>query len=615
MVSLPYDFYRAERWLSRIPSISNSIRATIGLIPGAIAEIGSLTDNDVKQLAEEIAGVKKRRSKSEKIGFSDMQAKLFKLILEELNHHGGEVSFPNGGTVSAEKTDIDPIFEVKQLLNLYSYCWNMLRFVMDTLPIPIVASLPGHWQPKHYRKYPPINLVRETLRRVSIDVEIVQRAIVQRKRTFDSDGRSNITAQGKMLLIMDKLAFKSLAPFQHLLTRGELADDSPINPITYFSENTHIRSVPHSANVILVGIAYAHVSPDLSAYYEYAVLIKDWLAQWESLDVRTMFALFGMLMNPEQTYSAADVDDVLREINASTDMRFAWPSFELMTIPHEVGHFVYHHGYDAESGRSFAQLQNAFVADNRKGNAKIARFAHWHEEIFADIYGCIISGPLTAMGMQALLASGSQRSFTEDDGEHPSPIFRPYIISEILRELARHDDKLSDYNAVAKRLDQNWKKVLELRGFVSAETKKYRTRQAFPIIPHAGGKNKPQTIEQVLAAVRPIISHFVRLLNKNVKPNPWGETVDGQLNPATPWCTLGHSDLNRYDDDMQFLSSDDLARQTMPTHLVSHSNLPSAQDETDIADLVIDSDSAEKRLLAYLDNWGDKGPGGWGSHP
>ncbi|MEM8860768.1 MAG: LysM peptidoglycan-binding domain-containing protein, partial [Chloroflexota bacterium] len=447
----------------------------------------------------------------------------------------------------------DPEFELKQLLNLYVLTWNLLVFVDEALGPRIASSLPGRWQAKHFRKHPPINLVAEALRRASTDIEIVQRAVVQRKRELDRTVHQ-LTRQGESLLIMDKLTKMALAPFQHLIS----SSDAGVNPITYFSEKTHIRRVPYAPNTLLVGIAYAFASyhqDDLKAY----------------------------------TYLLNDVPDA--------DQKRFWPSYEIMAIPHEVGHFIYHHAQDPATGESMAAL----TADR----AKTDKFGRWYEEIFADVYGCFISGPLTALGMQGLLAGSSVRNMSLDDGEHPVPIFRPFIISEILRELSKLDDAPYDFQSVPDALDENWEKILRLRGHLPQGTADYK-QVAFTFA-QAEGDHRDHfdearqrvapsvqarivvetTIREVLDEVRPMIKVFVSHLAQNVKFEPWGvyesdlegdqpDVVTTQIDedgnvsgnmmtsPGIPWSKNDYADLNRYDEDIKQLTSKKVFRRKIP---------------------------------------------------
>ncbi|MEM7803120.1 MAG: hypothetical protein AAF633_28275, partial [Chloroflexota bacterium] len=297
-------------------------------------------------------------------------------------------------------THWDLEFELRQLLVLYKLCWNLLVFVDEDLGPRVAASLPGHWEPQADRFHPPINLVYENMRRASVDIEIIQRAIIQRTREMQEDARP-LTRHGESLLIADKLAIKSLAPFLHLIPKEADADQTSINVITYYSENTHIRRLPYDRSVIMIGIAYANVSryeDDLKAY--------DYL-----------------ITNAEA------------ELDMQIDRNKFWPSFEFLAIPHEVGHFIYQYGQiEPKSGQPVGFDDLSFDAHSND-----LSLSHWAEEIFADAYGCFVAGPLTAMGMQGLLISSSVREMSLDDGEHPVPIFRPFIISEILRVMSTHE--------------------------------------------------------------------------------------------------------------------------------------------------------------------------------
>ncbi|HMN30973.1 MAG TPA: hypothetical protein PKE45_22650, partial [Caldilineaceae bacterium] len=64
---------------------------------------------------------------------------------------------------------------------------------------------------------------------------------------------------------------------------------------------------------------------------------------------------------------------------------------DLLAIPHEVGHYVFRDG----------RVRDGRFADSRFSSALYSRFAHqppwfnaWLEEIFADMYGLLVGGPV-----------------------------------------------------------------------------------------------------------------------------------------------------------------------------------------------------------------------------
>ena len=51
----------------------------------------------------------------------------------------------------------------------------------------------------------------------------------------------------------------------------------------------------------------------------------------------------------------------------------------------------------------------------------------WLEEIFADVYGAAVGGPIMALGFESLLTDDPYADFIKDDGEHPVAALRPFI--------------------------------------------------------------------------------------------------------------------------------------------------------------------------------------------
>jgi hypothetical protein len=102
---------------------------------------------------------------------------------------------------------------------------------------------------------------------------------------------------------------------------------------------------------------------------------------------------------------------------------------DLLAIPHEVGHFVYWRGTD-NAGKSLrAKL---FEAIGEVSQDPVPYWYRWVEEIFADVYGCLIAGPVMALDFQDLQLQFSQRLFIKDDGAHPVPLLRPAIYTKVL---------------------------------------------------------------------------------------------------------------------------------------------------------------------------------------
>ena len=120
----------------------------------------------------------------------------------------------------------------------------------------------------------------------------------------------------------------------------------------------------------------------------------------------------------------------------TTDMDF-------LAIPHEVGHFVYHHA----PGLAAAL------------HARIPLYPNWInrwiEEIFADVYGALVAGPIIGLSFQHILSDNAQETFVADDGIHPPDAIRPSTYSTVLRQL--------NYPNAADALDKAWQEQLAER--------------------------------------------------------------------------------------------------------------------------------------------------------
>jgi|GEM_PF-5401543 len=135
---------------------------------------------------------------------------------------------------------------------------------------------------------------------------------------------------------------------------------------------------------------------------------------------------------------------------------------DLLKIAHEVGHYVYWNGlyqYKGEvSGRLISTLSRY---EKLEQNIDYTLFRHWELEIFADIFGIFVAGPLMATDFTTYLQSRDERNFTTSDGIHPTPAIRPYIYYVALRQLFENDD---DMMGLANQLECDWDAYLETRG-------------------------------------------------------------------------------------------------------------------------------------------------------
>ncbi|MBE2221103.1 MAG: hypothetical protein IAF02_06160 [Anaerolineae bacterium] len=119
-------------------------------------------------------------------------------------------------------------------------------------------------------------------------------------------------------------------------------------------------------------------------------------------------------------------------------------SRDYLATAHEVGHYIYYHGEGIVTG-----LQNLLPSLPEWG-------AGWVEEIFADVYGCLVAGPVLGLDFQDLLIDNDLEHFIGSDGHHPVDAVRPTIYTKVLKELG--------FVHAAEALKQRWQEVLLMRG-------------------------------------------------------------------------------------------------------------------------------------------------------
>lgn len=127
---------------------------------------------------------------------------------------------------------------------------------------------------------------------------------------------------------------------------------------------------------------------------------------------------------------------------------------DLLAIPHEVGHYVFRHG----------RVQTGVLRGSRFDAALVSQLAefpqwarNWMEEIFADVYGALVGGPIMALGFEDLLTDDPVEHFTLDDGEHPVAALRLAIYHRVFSNLGCYAPEL-------KGLQARWHTVTDQLG-------------------------------------------------------------------------------------------------------------------------------------------------------
>jgi len=245
--------------------------------------------------------------------------------------------------------------------------------------------------------FPPEFVIRKTLYQIEYDLTVIKQAINQRK----NDG------EREALKKADALAYRALEP---AITAGLLPNTAVI---TYFHKASDVRVIPY-APIALIGLPFSAIDTF----------------------IEPVVAAEGV---------AADDGAAIGNDENDTNLR------DFLAIPHEIGHYVYWHGHINKS-RLAIELSNRLKKQPKW-------LEKWLEEIFADIYGALIAGPAMALNFQELQKDFFKPlKFTKDDGQHPIPAIRPYIYTEILRQVEFYGQ--SPFAKVANDLDSEWIKWL-----------------------------------------------------------------------------------------------------------------------------------------------------------
>ena len=461
--------------------------------------------------------------------------------------------------------DTEYTFYIKQLIKLYILSNDLNAFLLDTLPNLITDQ--------------PFHLVRKSLRLAATDHETIQRATLQRHWNKHVDDKYYLSDHARRVLLMDKLAIMSVAPCQHLL----LDDPNQLRVVTYFSTKTHIHHIPYDerdGRFLLVGVSYD---------YDRVSSIVDTVAK----------------TNTGQTERA----------------------YELMAIPHEVGHYIYRHSrldfqetcvklseFDSNEMRAkLTELNTSAICDKPESHITFAElgarlfhgnpYYHWCEDIFADIYGCVVSGPLTVLGLQAMLgATDTNRAWTDDE-EHPTPVLRPFVLSEILRILNELAPVHYSYSDVIVQLDQTWADALEAWGYERVDGGTNRPVRIKLLDKPNGNVHLEEivNIDKIIQAICPMLYTFAKLLVDNATFNDSNVGDDGGLPTQIPWSRNDHKQLRNYDAEIEHLTKGYTAQKNAVAPISSGFSLSAKHKKTS--------------LEAYLDIWGESGPLGHGDHP
>jgi hypothetical protein len=190
----------------------------------------------------------------------------------------------------------------------------------------------------------------------------------------------------------------------------------------------------------------------------------------------------------------------------------------LVAVAHEVGHHVYR-----QMTTNYAANVDAQVAQRAAAPAAATHYPGWllawAEEIFADVYGVLVAGPVAGLSVQAMLLAELPGLLLEDDADHPLPALRPEIAIAVLRKLSARQGK-DDEGRLAQTADA-------LASLWQSRLAQLKVGDSF--LPAGGGS------AVALAGAREELHRYVgALLDKELalpaaeaKAEPWSKGVKG----------------------------------------------------------------------------------------
>ncbi len=266
------------------------------------------------------------------------------------------------------------------------------------------ASEPGK-KLKRSDEYPPEHVLSVALSQIGYDLEVIERAMMQRLEGTDFEKQA--------LEKTDALAWNALQLVKDKLKKSD------VTSLTYFHKSPNIRVMPY-AKVMLIGVPYTvtMTSMDyLAIPHEvghYVFWNRESTQEWWRNNVAGAAELCG-----DEAKQAFRV----WWLKTSSDWK------PTSSDPVQVD----------------AELDKAAPAHDARP---------WWEELFADVYAALIAGPIEAMDFQEQALHNSRKGFLELKDEHPSPVLRPRIFNKVLA--ARRD-----WGDMPEKLDEHWRKQID----------------------------------------------------------------------------------------------------------------------------------------------------------
>jgi hypothetical protein len=190
--------------------------------------------------------------------------------------------------------------------------------------------------------------------------------------------------------------------------------------------------------------------------------------------------------------------------------------FDLLAIPHEVGHYLFWHGKNPVSGEP---LHREIRQTLPRGTPRWCKV--WLEEAFADAFAALVAGPITAYSLMGMALRRSVSEFVTSDDDHVVPLIRPLVAFKTLKQCA---EQLPLWGEWADVLMDHWQHHLTQRNRPTAFKVGRKDRISARSALHIGPTKTAGPVDI-------LVSHVLKCL-ADVIPGDWNpdaslENADG----------------------------------------------------------------------------------------
>lgn len=315
-------------------------------------------------------------------------------------------------------------------------------------------------------RYPKEWVMRTTLNQIAFDLEVLQRAANQRLEITIGP------ASAKTLQLADQYAYHYV--LQPAIDAKYIQETTVV---TYFQKSSSVRVIPY-APVALIGIPITtlNVSRQASSVKQNSPQLgkNPYLQSLGIFDFGAIAHEIG-----HYVYRHGDVPD-----NSNTSIHRACNKIKKDVQTYQANFFAEIEQTTTAASREFPEIAEGFKHTYEKllrdphseieccesiekeslpSPAKIKQLSaaiqeayvpilgKWMQEIFADVYGCLIAGNSIAFAFIELQIDNDPKDIVKDDGYHPPTIIRPLVYFKVLEKMGYVED-----SAMLRALWNEW---------------------------------------------------------------------------------------------------------------------------------------------------------------